>query len=115
MVNYGCEDAEICIRVWLLGYKIFIEPQVEVFHYFRLQHPYEVRWCDVIHNALRTVISHFNEDRLERVFNALKTRPEYEEARSLVNKGDVWDRRKALTETRKYDDNWFFQRFGFAF
>jgi len=115
MVNYGCEDAEICIRTWLLGYKIFIVPQIEVSHYFRAKHPYEVRWCDVIHNALRTAISHFDEDRLDKVLNALKTQPEYEEAYSLVNGGDIWEKRKILFGQRKYDENWFFRKFKIPF
>jgi len=115
MINYGCEDGEICIRAWLLGYKIFVVPRIEVSHYFRSRHPYEVKWQDVIHNGLRTAFSHFSYERIEKVVAALSDLPEFREAYNLVTKNGIWERRDILLERRKHDDNWFFQIFGINF
>jgi glycosyltransferase involved in cell wall biosynthesis len=115
MVNYGSEDLEICLRTWLLGYQVVVVPQVEVSHVFRSRFPYAVNWTDVVHNKLRTVYAHFNSGRSDRVIAALRSLPGFGPAFSRVKGGDVWDRRRALELRRKYDDNWFFDKFGLNF
>jgi GT2 family glycosyltransferase len=115
IVNYGSEDAEICLRMWLLGYKVVIVPQVEVSHLFRSRFPYQVSWTDVVHNMLRTVYAHFNSERADRVSTALRSLPGFEPAFSLVNASDIWERRQMLEQKRKHDDNWFFATFGLNF
>jgi glycosyltransferase involved in cell wall biosynthesis len=115
MITYGCEDSEICIRAWLLGYKVLLAPGIEVSHYFRSSHPYEVKWRDVIHNGLRAAFSHFSFERTEKVVSALSYLPGFQEAYDLVIESDVQERRNVLFERRKYDDNWFFLNFGINF
>ena len=86
MKTYGSEDLEICLRTWLFGNEVMIVPQIEVSHLFRPRHPYSVNWVDVIYNMLRTVLAHFN--------NEVK---------------------KHIEQRRKYDDNWFFNKFNIPF
>src|SRR6266550_8443001 len=46
MTNFGSEDLEICLRIWLLGYQIMIVPQIEISHRFRRSAPYLLEWVD---------------------------------------------------------------------
>lgn len=114
MINYGCEDAEICLRTWLHGFKIAIVPQIAVSHYFRSKHPYRVTWDDVLNNILRTAIAHFCRTRIDKVKRAITYIPGFHNAYHRVMKSDIWERRSQLYENRKYDDDWFFEKFDFA-
>jgi glycosyltransferase involved in cell wall biosynthesis len=115
MMNYGSEDSEFCLRAWLLGHTVLVVPSIEVSHYFRSHHPYEVTWRQVIHNMLRTAFCHFNNDRIQKVTAALNHYPQYHEAFELVTNNGVQRRRERLLATRKHDDNWFFQNFQIDF
>ncbi|MFP3589730.1 galactosyltransferase-related protein, partial [Paraburkholderia sp. SIMBA_055] len=42
-IVWGHEDIEISIKMWLFGYKCFIQPQVKVLHIFRKSFPYTVK------------------------------------------------------------------------
>jgi glycosyltransferase involved in cell wall biosynthesis len=48
---WGVEDAEICLRAWLLGYSVLCEPSIKVRHMFRDRFPYEVQWLYVPDSA----------------------------------------------------------------
>lgn len=115
MVSWGSEDLEICLRSWLLGYEVFIVPQIEVSHLFRPRHGYQVDWTDVLYNILRTVIPHFNQERTDRVIASIQSFPGFRSALSQVSSSDVWDRKRELDLKRRYDDNWFFSRFALSF
>jgi GT2 family glycosyltransferase len=112
MVNWGSEDLEICLRLWLLDYEVVLVPQVEISHLFRPRHPYSVNWMDVIHNMLRMVYVHFNTERAKRVITTIRSLPDFELAYQQVHASDVWDRRQMLELNCKHDDNWFFDKFG---
>ncbi|MBI5029352.1 MAG: glycosyltransferase family 2 protein [Chloroflexi bacterium] len=112
MINYGMEDTEICIRLWLLGYQVQIIPNILVTHLFRPRFPYEVSWTNLIYNSLRTVHAHFNSERVERAIAELKSLPDFDNAVNLLNTSDIWDRRRNLESIRQHDDSWFFEKFG---
>ena len=42
LVQWGSEDAELSLRLWLLGYELRVVPAVVVGHLFRERHPYAV-------------------------------------------------------------------------
>ena len=112
LILYGVEDCELSLRFWLLGYELWLVPAVEVAHQFRDQIAYAVDWRTVLHNRLRMAFLHLSEPRRERVLQALKTYPAFQAALELVGKGDAAVRRAALMTCRKYNDDWYFQRFG---
>ena len=43
MPQWGSEDLELCVRYWLLGYEVWVVPEVTVLHYFRNARPYGVQ------------------------------------------------------------------------
>ena len=115
MKTYGSEDLEICLRTWLFGNEVMIVPQIEVSHLFRPRHPYSVNWVDVIYNMLRTVLAHFNNERTERVISAISSLPSFNKAYQLVMNNNINEVKKHIEQRRKYDDNWFFNKFNIPF
>jgi GT2 family glycosyltransferase len=113
MIRWGSEDIEMCIRLWLSGYEVWVAPQVDVAHLFRRQFPYNVDWTQVIHNKLRTAFAHFHGSRVERVVEALLSMQGFSPALVRLVQSDVAVRRARLAESRTRDDNWLFTRFGF--
>lgn len=111
MTNFGSEDLEMCLRVWLLGYQVKIVPQVEISHRFRRTAPYEFGWIDTSSNFLRLVYAHFNEQRIERVLAAHTATPCFDEALKRVRISDIWLKKRTLELKRTYDDDWFFRTF----
>jgi GT2 family glycosyltransferase len=112
LIRYGVEDCELSLRLWLLGYELWLVPAVAVEHEFHDRIPYEVDWRTVLHNRLRMAFLHFSNSRRGRVLGALKEYPDFAVALALVSKSDAALRRSELESRRKRNDDWFFQRFG---
>ncbi|MEE9354945.1 MAG: DUF6065 family protein [Methylococcaceae bacterium] len=111
MPQWGGEDTELCVRYWLLGYEVWLVPDVKVMHYFRKINPNPAKAGILTHNTLRLALLHFNRERIERVVCALKDRPEFGQALALTADSDVWEKRDALAARRVRDDDWFFEKF----
>jgi GT2 family glycosyltransferase len=112
MQRLGGNDAEISCRFWLLGYEQLVVPEVQVGHLFRRAAPYEAGWSSVVHNRLRTAFVHFGQSRVERVVEALRSYDAFPAAVAMMTANtDVFSRRAILESTRRFDDNWFFDRF----
>lgn len=109
MPDWGSEDLELCLRYWLLGYEVWAAPSTKVLHYFRSSAPYTIRYEAVTQNVLHTAILHLSQQRLSRVFDALKPKPQFSQA--LAATGLAWQRRRELHAVRVRDDDWFFERF----
>lgn len=112
LIRYGVEDCELSLRLWLLGYELWLVPAVDVEHEFHDRIPYEIDWWTVLHNRLRVALLHFSSSRRERVVDALKTYPDFVPAMKRVTESDAAFQRCVLESCRKHDDDWFFQRFG---
>jgi len=111
LIRYGVEDCEFSLRLWLLGYELWLIPAVDVGHEFHDRFPYEVDWRTVLHNRLRMAFLHLSISRCGRVLDALRGYPDFAAALALVSKSDAVLRRLEFVSRRKHDDNWFFQRF----
>jgi GT2 family glycosyltransferase len=111
MPQWGSEDLELCVRYWLLGYEVWVVPEVTVLHYFRKANPYKVEWQKVTHNLLRVALLHFNEARLARVVAALKSDTNFAPALAHAVDSDVWQRRAQFAACRVRDDDWYFAQF----
>ncbi len=114
LILYGVEDCEMSLRLWLLGYELWLVPAVEVAHEFHHEIPYAVDWRTVLHNRLRMAFLHLSDARRERVLTALKTYPAFQAALRLIREGNVAVRRAHLVSRRKRDDDWFFRRFSLS-
>lgn len=112
LIRYGVEDCELGLRLWLLGYELWLAPVVDIEHEFHDRIPYEVDWRTVLHNRLRMAFLHFSSPRFGRVVDALSEYPDFAAALDLLTRSDAALQRSELESRRKHDDDWFFQRFG---
>ncbi|CCO08549.1 glycosyltransferase [Desulforamulus hydrothermalis] len=113
---WGREDEEICLKLWLFGYRLVVEPSVVVQHLFRSSHPYRVTNNHVIHNLLCLAYSHFNRRRLAKTIDLVKTNPYFPALLSdlLLHEG-LREQRRLYLSTRVYDDNYYFDKFKISF
>ena len=107
----GGNDNELSCRFWLLGYQLLVVPGVEVGHLFRSAPPYPAKWSAVLHNRLRMAFIHFGTSRVERVLRALRVYDSFPAAAAMMIDTDVFSRRSVMAVTRRFDDEWFFQKF----
>jgi GT2 family glycosyltransferase len=112
MLQFGWEDTEFSLRLWLLGYDQLVVPSVDVPHLFRERHPYLVEWTKYLYNMLRVAFAHFGAERLARVLDAAKANHDFAGALALAAASDVWERRADLERRRVRDDDWFCNSFG---
>jgi glycosyltransferase involved in cell wall biosynthesis len=108
MQQWGHEDLEISLRTWLLGYEVWLVPEVDVPHYFRDKNPYQVEWKYVAVNLLRTAFLHLDHERLARAIHGLMQDAQFPRALAMCVESDVWDRRADLLARRAHDADWFF-------
>ena len=109
MPQWGSEDLEICLRYWLLGYEVWVVPEVEIPHLFRKHNPYQVEPVHVTHNLIRTALLHLNDERVAHVLHTQMERAHFARAMTMCASSDVWARRDALRARRVHDDDWFFE------
>jgi glycosyltransferase involved in cell wall biosynthesis len=111
MPQWGSEDLELCLRYWLLGYEVWVVPEVIILHYFRSENPLKIRPGIVTHNQLRVALLHLGQARLDRVVSALKREPDFGSAMAHAVDSDAWARRAELATARVRNDDWFFELF----
>ncbi|HYM09837.1 MAG TPA: glycosyltransferase [Bryobacterales bacterium] len=111
MIRWAMEESEMSLRLWLLGYELWLAPQVQVAHLFREARPYAVDWNAVLHNKLRLAFVHFEPERIARVVEALREDDGFASAVALTVESDVAARRAWFAARRSRGDAWFFERF----
>jgi len=111
MRQLGGNDAELSCRLWLSGYEQKVVPEIEVGHLFRSSAPYPAQWRSVLHNRLRMALVHFHPERVERVVHALRAYQAFPAAVAMTVDTDVHERRALMARTRRFSDDWFFERF----
>jgi glycosyltransferase involved in cell wall biosynthesis len=112
LISTGGVDNELGVRLWLLGYELFVVPSIEVAHLFRARFPYPVLQKTALHNRLRLAFAHFGSRRIADVLVALKGKEDLRRALTLLVKSDIATWRAQLVSRRIHDDDWFFRRFG---
>lgn len=111
---WGYEDVEISIKMWLFGYKCYVQPAVKVLHLFREIYPYPVTLENIYYNMLRMAYSHFNEERIQKCKQLIKN-ADVDQVESLVLQSNALRQRQTYMKRRIYNDNWFMQKFGIPF
>ena len=109
--RWGFQDEEICLRAWLLGYRVLVDPEIVIAHYFRESAGYDVADEDILFNFLRMIHLHFSPPRIRRSIAALGEHPNLARAIDRLYEGDVFERRAEMEIARVRDDNWFFKVF----
>lgn len=108
---WGYEDIEISIKLWLFGYRCFVHPYVKILHLFRMTHPYTVTHVHVYYNMLRMAYSHFKESRIAATKKLILHANADAIERDVLTFGAA-EQRMHYFAKRKYDDDWFVQKFG---
>jgi GT2 family glycosyltransferase len=109
--KFGFQDVEICLRAWLLGYRVMVNPAVEIAHHFRTERNYEVDDSGIVYNFLRLIHTHFDPARVRRCLRAIGPYPNLERELDRLYESDVFKLRAELATARVRDDRWFFRHF----
>jgi glycosyltransferase involved in cell wall biosynthesis len=109
--KWGYQDEEICLRAWLHGYRVLVDPHVTVAHYFRDKAGYEVDHQDVLYSFLRLIHLHFSPHRIRRCITALGDYPGLEETIDRLYASDVFEKRKQMKVAQRRSDDWLFKVF----
>ena len=110
MTLYGSEDLEMSLHLWMRGYECYVVPQVTVAHRFFDSFRYEVNW-EPLYNRLRMGIVHLGAKRCLQLLSKNQDDYHLSSAWQRLASSDVWLRRYAIQNTRRYDDDWYFGRF----
>lgn len=114
-ISWGWEDVELSLKLWLFGFRLYVNPAVKILHFFRIRHPYRVTTYQVSYNLLRLAVSHFNHKRLVKVLSLVRsTTPSKEIFCHVLTAGGLKQRLDYL-QHRIYDDDWFMERFHINF
>jgi GT2 family glycosyltransferase len=92
--RWGYQDEEICLRAWLHGYRVLVDPEIVVAHYFRNKAGYEVDDKDVLYNFLRLIHLHFSPRRIRRCIEAIGDYPGLEQAIDRLYSTDIFEKRQ---------------------
>lgn len=109
--SWGSEDLEICLRCWLLGYRVLADPEVTVAHHFREVRNYEVDDDDVNYNVLRMLFLHFSAPRIRRILHRFGSIGGIDRALDSVYASDVFKVRAELQAVRRRSDDWYCAEF----
>lgn len=111
----GHEDVELSIRLWLCGYQLYINPFTRVKHVFREQKPYYFGMDHWVYNVLRMACLHFKPARIAKALDVFKGYAGFSTVTAQLLLSDVWQVREHLAGLKKYDDDWFCQKFNIPF
>jgi glycosyltransferase involved in cell wall biosynthesis len=111
----GHDDEEFSLKLWLFGYTCGVQPDVKVRHVFRPQAaPYNFSYDDSNYNLMRLAYSHFNVQRIEKCKKLIKF-SNSAKIESQVLQSNVLKQRRYYFVRRKYDDEWFMNKFRIPF
>lgn len=113
---WGHEDEELSLKLWLFGYRLIVEPEVVLKHFFRPRHPYHVTSKNTMHNMFCMAYLHFNYKRLAKVVDLYKNNPYFASTlTSIILHEDLRKTRIDYLANRQHDDAYFFDKFGIPF
>ena len=108
------ETMDYCIRAWLLGYPMLVEPRIRIYHRVKMNAGYERVAMDLVHGALRTAYKYLSprrRDLAEVLFRHHDLELEVETALKLVRRGNWLSERVQHLRDRVHDDDWLFSKF----
>ncbi|PFO03333.1 glycosyl transferase family 2 [Bacillus sp. AFS076308] len=112
---WGVDDEEISLKLWLFGYTCLVRPDVKILHVFRPEAPpFHFSWDDLNFNRLRMVYSHFNESRIKKLKKMIK-HSDPDTIETMVKNSNISAQRSSYIARRKYNDDWFMEKFKIPF
>ncbi|MFT8315763.1 MAG: glycosyltransferase [Clostridium sp.] len=115
--GYGLEDQEICMKAWLYGFKIFLNPKIQVTHLFRKKHPYKIKEFDFVYNTLCLGLCFFNKKRYSKLINIYKNYRSFSMSMDKIrdNIDKIFIQREKFLRECIYSDDYFFNKFNIHF
>jgi glycosyltransferase involved in cell wall biosynthesis len=109
---WGREDEEISLRLWLFGYKIIVDGNVEVEHLFKIKNEYGVTSYEAMYNLLFMTFLHFEAENLIKVIQLKKNQVLFSRCFSelLLNR-ELIQKRESYLSNRIYNEKYFFEKF----
>jgi glycosyltransferase involved in cell wall biosynthesis len=109
--RWGFQDEEICVRAWSRGYRVLVDPEVVVGHYFRDKAGYDVADVDVLFNFLHMIHLHFAPEMIRRCIAALGDYPGLEAAIDRLYATDILSKRFDMRLAQRRGEDWLFRTF----
>lgn len=113
---WGYEDQEMSLKLWLFGYKIVVDTEVSVRHYFKEEHNYEIDYSSIIYNYIWMIYSHFSPPNIEKALIRFSTDPLFSPptAAVLVDE-ELFKQRREYFDKRVISDQDFLDKFHIIF
>lgn len=112
---WGKEDEEFSLKLWLFGYRCMVQPNIKILHFFRPDNPpFQITWEDLNWNFLRLAYSHFSQERINKCKSLIKYSDPIRIEEELLASG-IMEQRNHYMKRRKFDDNWFMEKFEVPF
>jgi GT2 family glycosyltransferase len=111
MQAIGSVDNEMSLRLWLLGYELWVVPTVVAAHLFRRKKPFARTWAQALHNRTRLALVHFDPKRIARFVRAYRNDSDFPVALATAATADIAGRRRQIARARLHDAEWYFDRF----
>lgn len=114
---YGWDEEELSIKLWTFGYTLMGVPDTCVRHYFRPMPPYQIPEAHVVHNLLYLAMCHYSRSRVESLMAQLATHATIKDLAlqlypQVFSPDNLKHKREHYRRTRRYSDDWYFERFG---
>ena len=111
MIGAGSIDNEMSLRLWLLGYELWVVPSVVIGHVFRRKPPYPAKSWNSLHNRTRLALVHLEPPRLARFVRAWRNHPDFAQAIAMAATSDAERQRQLVAAQRVHDSEWYFRKF----
>jgi GT2 family glycosyltransferase len=109
------ETLDYCVRSWMLGHPMLVDPTIRVLHRTKTEKPRYPRWYyHIIHGILRTAYKYLSPRRqevAETLFREHGLHLEVDEALKNLRQGRWLSERAEHLRQRVHDDDWLFSRF----
>ncbi len=106
---------DYCLRAWLLGYPMMVDPSVRVYHRRKAgNRGYRFRLFDMVHGILRTTYKYLSprrRDLAEMLFRKHGLEAEVIKAVEQIHQGSWLQERANSLRCRIHDDDWLFKKF----
>lgn len=113
---YGAIEPELSVRAWMHGSVVQSLPSVEIYHEFKnkdeVNNFISQNRINMVHNSLRFGICYLDDERIFQMlrYYSLQFPEIIDDALTMIEKSDVWKRKKKLEKKRKYSFHWFCQK-----
>lgn len=117
MLWYGGAEPEFSVRAWLSDAKIITVPKLTIDHRFKQQNEITKFLKGLrpfmTHNNIRFGLLYLERNELLRMLrlHSMEFPDHIQQALKLIDKSNVWNRRKILKNKLEHDFQWFIKKF----